>query len=116
MVSKEYAIMLTKGKYDEFYRCGRSDLAGRARKNSLSGTERCGRNWPLFENHYILLGSTCIKRVKMNDRRRINGPSGGTKAPVYSKKSPQNPQGVSDTPVRTRRSDGLRKMCMWSLH
>lgn len=47
----------------------------------------------------------------MMDRRRINGPSGGTSTPVYVKRHgelmPNNAR-----PERTRAPNMLRKMCM----
>ncbi|KAG0653056.1 mRNA transport regulator 3, partial [Hyphodiscus hymeniophilus] len=47
---------------------------------------------------------------KMNDRRRINGPSGGTSAPVYSKYLSKDTKDLSERPSRTRNSNVLRKM------
>jgi exosome complex component MTR3 len=48
----------------------------------------------------------------MTDRRRINGPSGGTSAPVYSKYLTKDASDL-DRPTRTRAPNVLRKMCMY---
>jgi hypothetical protein len=48
----------------------------------------------------------------MNDRRRINGPSGGTAPPLFaSTLSNSADQLQSSRPRRTRRADELRKIC-----
>lgn len=65
-----------------------------------------------LSNLSMLFCRISTKWAKMNDRRRTNGPSGGTTAPVYSKCLPKNQDGTLDRPVRTRHSNGLRKMCM----
>ncbi|KAI9736374.1 MAG: 3'-5'-exoribonuclease [Claussenomyces sp. TS43310] len=46
----------------------------------------------------------------MNDRRRINGPPGGTTAPVYARCVSQVVDDVRDSPQRTRPANSPRKM------
>ncbi|RDW80744.1 hypothetical protein BP5796_05442 [Coleophoma crateriformis] len=46
----------------------------------------------------------------MADRRRINGPTGGTSAPVFSKYVIKSPEDGSDRPSRTRPGNVPRKM------
>lgn len=50
--------------------------------------------------------------ASMSDRRRINGPSGGTAPPVFASTlvAPESLQ--SQRPGRTRKPDELRKICM----
>lgn len=53
-----------------------------------------------------------MDRITVSDRRRINGPSGGTSPPVFSSilGSPEALQ--AQRPVRTRKANELRKICM----
>ncbi|CAL3962621.1 unnamed protein product [Diplocarpon coronariae] len=46
----------------------------------------------------------------MSDRRRINGPSGGTSAPIYSKYLQTDAASQIERPARTRQPNVLRKM------
>ncbi|RDL30363.1 Ribosomal protein S5 2-like protein [Venustampulla echinocandica] len=46
----------------------------------------------------------------MSDRRRINGPSGGTSAPIYSKYLAKDAKKSPERPTRTREPNVLRKM------
>jgi len=46
----------------------------------------------------------------MTDRRRVNGPSGGTAAPVFLDSFKQDPKDNSDKPTRSRQPNVLRKM------
>lgn len=48
--------------------------------------------------------------IIMSDRRRINGPSGGTAPPVYAS-SLSKANIAPNRPLRARRSDELRKIC-----
>lgn len=50
--------------------------------------------------------------LKMTDRRRINGPLGGTSTPVYSKYLAKGAESQTTRPTRTRAPNVLRKMCM----
>jgi len=52
----------------------------------------------------------------MNDRRRINGPIGGTAPPVYAKSIALNSDGDLNRPVRTRPPNVLRKMCKLAIY
>lgn len=45
------------------------------------------------------------------DRRRINGPPGGTSAPVYSKYIQKDATAQTERPSRIRQPNVLRKMC-----
>lgn len=65
------------------------------------------KNW----NEYIHPTKTSYK-VKMTDRRRINGPSGGTSAPVFSKYLIKDSKDL-DRPTRSRAPNVLRKMCTY---
>jgi exosome complex component MTR3 len=47
------------------------------------------------------------------DRRRINGPSGGTSAPIFSQYLSPDPASKTERPTRTRKPNVLRKMCMY---
>jgi hypothetical protein len=47
------------------------------------------------------------------DRRRINGPAGGTSAPVYLKTLTREAEAQTERPTRTRAPNVLRKMCKW---
>jgi hypothetical protein len=53
-----------------------------------------------------------IHSFRMNDRRRINPPSGGTAPPVFASTLSSAEQLQSQRPSRTRKSDELRKICM----
>jgi hypothetical protein len=53
--------------------------------------------------------------IKMTDRRRINGPSGGTSAPVFSKYLIKDSKDLN-RPTRSRAPNVLRKMCMFKDH
>ncbi|KAH8651507.1 3' exoribonuclease family, domain 1-domain-containing protein [Tricladium varicosporioides] len=46
----------------------------------------------------------------MTDRRRINGPSGGTSAPIYSSYLTKDSRDIPERPTRTRPPNVLRKM------
>ncbi|PBP20738.1 3' exoribonuclease family protein [Diplocarpon rosae] len=46
----------------------------------------------------------------MSDRRRINGPSGGTSAPIYSKYIQKDAISQTERPARARQPNVLRKM------
>ncbi|KAG9229008.1 3' exoribonuclease family, domain 1-domain-containing protein [Amylocarpus encephaloides] len=46
----------------------------------------------------------------MTDRRRINGPSGGTSAPIFSKYLAKTPNELLERPTRSRPNNALRKM------
>merc|ERR1711939_747790 len=47
---------------------------------------------------------------KMTDRRRINGPSGGSSAPIYSKYIQKDAASQTERPSRIRQPNVLRKM------
>jgi exosome complex component MTR3 len=47
------------------------------------------------------------------DRRRINGPSGGTSTPIFSQYLSTDPATQTERPTRTRKPNVLRKMCMY---
>jgi exosome complex component MTR3 len=51
----------------------------------------------------------------MTDRRRINGPPGGTSAPVYSKYITKDASTQIERPSRSRAPNVLRKMCPYIL-
>jgi exosome complex component MTR3 len=51
----------------------------------------------------------------MTDRRRINGPLGGTSATVYSKYLTKDASTQIERPMRSRAPNVLRKMCTYSL-
>jgi hypothetical protein len=59
--------------------------------------------------------SSYFQQFKMTDRRRINGPPGGTAAPNYSKYVVKDPVAL-ERPTRTRAPNVLRKMCMYRAH
>lgn len=62
-----------------------------------------------------ILGFCSYTYAPMADRRRVNGPPGGTRAPVFASSLP-TPDGqvpVSfERPKRLRKPDELRKICM----
>jgi hypothetical protein len=47
----------------------------------------------------------------MADRRRINGPAGGTKPPLYASTIKSGEKSTVQRPVRVRGPEELRKIC-----
>ena len=48
----------------------------------------------------------------MTDRRRINGPQGGTVPPIFASLLADNDESRLERPARTRQPNELRKICM----
>lgn len=53
----------------------------------------------------------CAKSPKMADRRRINGPPGGTRPPVFASLQ-ESSTGIANRAQRQRQPAELRKICM----
>lgn len=53
----------------------------------------------------------CAKSPKMADRRRINGPPGGTRPPVFASLQ-ESSTGIANRAQRQRQPTELRKICM----
>lgn len=51
------------------------------------------------------------KSCVMTDRRRINGPPGGTRPPVFASLLKSATGAATERPVRTRQPNELRKIC-----